>query len=282
MGWLPLSQRTGKKPALTGPYEGVPQWLRNSLLGWVADRFRFEYEGGHINRLERVERKLKVVLSLGDFETRLHGLVNKVLPDDELFLDLIDCLLDELKPYGKDREAAAQLHAYLEEAGSVWTVGLRNNRFYLERRACPEALASAEQAIAPGDAAGQLLASAWNHAYGRNRNPSAAYWDAVRAVEELAGPVITPRDPKPSLGKMVPALRAAPHKWQFILRPSDGNGVEMVATTLDLLWKSQQARHGGNGDGQRLIVSFEEGEAAVQLAVTLVNWLRSGALKLNP
>lgn len=287
MQWLPLSQRTGKKPALTGPYEGVPSWLSQSLTQWTVNRFRYRTslyeERDDTGRLNRAERRLRLELPMGSFDVRLKSLMEKALDDNDVFLDLLDFLLSDLdtNPYGNDVQFAEELAIYLDDAASAWRVVLRDDHFCLERRTSAESMAAAEVAISDGDRAGQLLASAWNAVYGRTPNPGLAYRDAVRAVEAAARPIITPADTAATLGKMVAALRDAPNKWDFALEPKGGHPVEMVETTMSLLWTAQLDRHGTDDAAVPLNVSAEEAAAGVQLAVTLVNWLRSGALKMK-
>jgi hypothetical protein len=48
---------------------------------------------------------------------------------------------------------------------------------------------------------------------------------------------------------------------------------------LDLLWKSQLDRHGTPDETVPLSVSLEEAEATLHLALTLVHWFRTGAIK---
>lgn len=238
MPWLPLSQRTGKKPALTGPYDGIPSWLSHSVTGWSVSRFRYFHSVyGHTEdqqRLDRAERNLRMELPMGSFDARLKALIEKALNDDDVFLDLLDFLLNDLdtNPYGDDPTFAKELDTYLLEAASAWRVATRDGRLCLERVTSPESMAAVDIATSAGDRAGQLLASAWNAVYGRDTNASLAYRDAVRAVEAAARPIITPADSASTLGKMIAALRDAPDKWRFVMEPKGGHSVEMVRTAM--------------------------------------------------
>ena len=49
---------------------------------------------------------------------------------------------------------------------------------------------------------------------------------------------------------------------------------------LDLLWKGQTARHGGQAPTR--METRAEAEMAVTLAVTLVQWSTTGAVRRNP
>lgn len=287
MPWLPLSQRTGKKPALTGPYDGIPSWLSHSVTEWSVSRFRYFHSVyGHTEdqqRLNRAERKLRIELPMGSFDARLKALIEQALDDDDVFLDLLDFLLNDLdtNPHGDDPTFAKELAGYLSEAASAWRVAKRNDRFCLERVSSPESMAAVDIATSAGDRAGQLLASAWNAVYGRETNASLAYRDAVRAVEAAARPIITPADAAATLGKMIAALRDAPDKWTFVMEPKGDQPVEMVQTAMSLLWTAQLDRHGTDDESVPLSVSAVEAEAAVHLAVTLVNWCRNDALRMK-
>jgi hypothetical protein len=209
--------------------------------------------------------------------------MEKALDDDDAFLDLLDFLLSDLdtNPFGNDIKHAEELARCLYEAASVWRVVQREDRFCLERVTSPESMAAVDAAISNGDRAGRLLASAWNAVHGRDRNASLAYRDAVRAVEAAARPIITPSDAASTLGKMIAALRDAPDKWSFVMDPKSGHPVEMVRTAMSLLWTAQLDRHGTDDESVPLSVSAEEAEAAVHLAVTLVDWCRRGALSIK-
>jgi hypothetical protein len=219
---------------------------------------------------------------MGSFDVRLKALMEKALNDDDLFLDLLDFLLNDLdtNPYGDDPGYAQELDGYLSEAASAWRV-VKRDRFCLERVTSIESMAAADIATSSGDRGSQLLASAWNAVFGRDTNPSLAYRDAVRAVEAAARPIITPADPAATLGKMIAALRDSPDKWTFVMDPKGGHAIEMVRTAMSLLWTAQLDRHGTDDETVPLSVSPAEAEAAVHLAVTLVNWLRSDALRMK-
>lgn len=75
--------------------------------------------------------------------------------------------------------------------------------------------AAAEEIARQGTRSGKLLADAWRQAFSMQRDPSASYRCSVRAVEAAAAPVLTPKDPRPSLGKMITTLRDSMQKWKF-------------------------------------------------------------------
>jgi hypothetical protein len=48
---------------------------------------------------------------------------------------------------------------------------------------------------------------------------------------------------------------------------------------MELLWRGQHDRHGTGADDSPTDVSQEEAEAAVQIAVLLVQWFRTGVVQ---
>lgn len=286
MSWKPLSQRSGEKPADVGPFEGVPQWLSHSLTEWCVGRFRQPSSmGGWFqdhDRLNRVERRLKLrSLPSGSFDVRLAALMEEVRADPTLFIDLADLLVSEVDPnsYSEERKYGVLLAKYLDEAGSVWQVVERGGVLSLERRVEAEVVQAADLVIGASDRAGQHLRLAWQAVYGRRKDASTAYREAVRAVEAVAKPVVIPNDSGATLGKMIKAIKDAPQKWEFILRPKAGDSVATVLTTMELLWTAQLDRHGTDDESAPLSVSDLEAESALHLGITLVHWFRIGAFR---
>lgn len=110
------------------------------------------------------------------------------------------------------------------------------------------------------------MTTAWNRLEGRNPDPSGAYREAIRAIECVAKPVITPNDSLATLGKMIGAMRSNPKKWTFVLGTDAGPVADMAA----LVWKSQLDRHGTDDESVPLNVSQEEADAAVHVSIALV------------
>ena len=174
----------------------------------------------------------------------------------------------------------ANLINALEDAGSAYTVAADNRS--LVERVDPTVAAGVEQTIAAAaPTAGTLLRDAWNRTYGLHPDPTAAYHAAVRAVEEVACPLVLPADGAGTLGKVIGNLRQGGHKWSFVLVDRDGaDTVEPLVAMLDRLWTGQISRHGGGkNSGDQ---SQAEAAASVHLAATLVQLLGAGALTRQP
>jgi len=143
---------------------------------------------------------------------------------------------------------------------------------------------TAEQAFQETAAAAEpttaaLLRAAWQHAYKPDPDATTAYREAVRAVEQVACPLVLPNSQKPTLGTVIAHLRDAEHKWELALVDTTDApaSIEPLVSLLDQLWQGQRSRHGGgsNSRDQRP----EEAEAAVHLAVLAVQWLNTGVLR---
>ena len=200
------------------------------------------------------------------------------LQDPVVGLDLLDyclgqCAVDLSDSYF-DIDAGQELEEILIRSGSAWMVGRDpDGRYCLEKRVDPTVEEAARREMKQQSNAAEYLQSAWNYVYGRNPNPSTAYHDAVRAVEAAARPVVTPRDNRATLGKMISALQDKPQKWDTVI-----GDVDTVQKMMETIWKSQSDRHGTDDATKPRNVSQAEAEAAVQMGVTLVQLFRTEAI----
>lgn len=127
------------------------------------------------------------------------------------------------------------------------------------------------------DMAEEKLSQAWDKAYGPDAQPTDAYVAAVRAVEILICPLVSPRSGRATLGTVIRDLRNQGGSWSFAMKHGDGADTSpKVVGVLQLLWKGQNDRH---GSGDYADVSIEEAQAAVLLASTVVGWLAKGMLR---
>jgi hypothetical protein len=150
------------------------------------------------------------------------------------------------------------------------------------RRVDVTVTAAAKAVMSASGRAGQHLAKAWMEVYGRHPDASTAYLEAVRAVEAIGSPVVSPKHPAPTLGTMIADMKNAPAKWTVALKPKAGDPVLMIRETMELLWTAELDRHGTADAKVPLHVSSQEAEAALHLAVTLVHWFHSGAIRSKP
>ncbi len=277
--WRPLSRRDDE--SYDALHEGVPPWLVGSLLDFVETELTYQPANtvGRLpdsEKLKEVERKLRVPLDWSQGGQSALGNIRYNVGDGDYFLNLVDLLLSSV---GKKYEAVG-VERELAEGGSAWTVDLSGDGpFRLLRRVDATVTAAARAVMSASGRAGQHLAKAWNEVYGRNPDPSTAYREAVRAVEAIGSPVISPNNPKATLGTMIADMRNDPKKWVVVLTPSAGDPVMMFRETMQLLWTAELSRHGTADESVPLDVSPSEAEAALHLAVTLVHWFHSGAIK---
>lgn len=174
------------------------------------------------------------------------------------------------------------LSGLLDDAFSVLRVG--PDGVGLERRADAsaesafgEVVRSAEAAAGAGSAAGQLRA-AWGCVHALRPDPVKAYAQAIKAVESAAHALVEPRNTKATLGTMLGHLRSNRGRFSLVIPGPNGNGdVEPLIACLTLLWDGQSSRHGSSRPTRD--ETFEEATMAVHLAVTLVQWFTSGAVR---
>lgn len=197
----------------------------------------------------------------------------------EYFLELINFLLYKLSDTHSPVSEADELRDLLESGGSAWTVRQRATVYRLERRVSAPVSAAAERAMSTPGSAGKLLESAWSATYGRNPNPGEAYDDAIKAVEAAGVGVVSPNNMKATLGTMVRDMKNAPSKWTFTLTTAPHvDATAMVISMMETLWTGQAGRHGAAGP-VHVENSQSETEAALLLAVPLVQWFGTGAIK---
>jgi hypothetical protein len=140
-----------------------------------------------------------------------------------------------------------------------------------------ETVTNAEAAADTGSAAAHLR-SAWECAYALHPDPGKAYSEAIKAVEAAAHAVVLPHDAKATLGSMRGHLRANRSRFALAIRgPDDCGDVGPLLECLSLLWEGQVSRHGSRNPTRQ--ETLEEAVMAVHLAVVLVQWFTSGAVR---
>lgn len=196
----------------------------------------------------------------------------QIRKDDGLTLSVADFLVAKLSSTSHE-VWNEDLEELLSNAGSAWRVGRRLEFAGLERRVPTAVQAASDAVIASAGGAGELLSDAWHAAYGMNPDPEKAYSKAIKAVEEAAKPLVSPKDSIATLGKMVSAMRDQ-KDWALPLRDDEKNpSSDTVVKMMRSLHSGQQQRHGGSGDRPS---TQEEAEAALFLAVPLVQFFHAG------
>lgn len=284
--WRPLFARFDAERAkdYDALHDGVPPWIARSLLTWVS--YQIDYHDQYTPRateehLRELERVLRHPLDWGSGERSASGSLRALFAaDGEIFLSATDHLLANLSHVYDDEEerARGELATILREAGSVWEVTWHGDRHhpFLSRRVLPEAEGVFNAAIAPGDRAADYLRQSWERAFGRDANPDGAYRDAVRALEAVLKPTVSPDNTAATLGTIIRDIRAKPSKFAVRLEPTVGNPVEIFASEFQMLWTAELDRHGTDDETKPLNVSIEQARDAAVRAAALIQVVRSG------
>ena len=188
--------------------------------------------------------------------------------DRDMLLNIADYLL--ASELASEADVAA-LRGFLRDSGSAWEVDEEGRE--LTRRAPPEQHEAYQAAIAPGDAASRHLQDAWRAAWSHHE-PSArdAYDGAVKALESVLKPIVSPTNNRTTLGTIVRDLRKKPAKWDT--RFGGEQTVETLVALLRELWSTQD-RH---GEEEYRTNTLEEAQDAVMIAIAVVGIVRRGFL----
>lgn len=258
--------------------EGIPESANASIYRWITGN-KYESEMMHVPFLINFQNALREDLGLRSETFHRVSAVKEFLHqlDQQTLAYLVDFILSDINTNLPSAKANS-MQDILRSAGAGWAVGPRNGRFGLVKVLPSGVVETAEYVVSQNDQAGGLLQSAWDAAFGINKRPSHAYYDAVRAVEVLSTALISPNDRHATLGKDINVLRNTPAKWSFVLNGSkkEPSSVERVLSLMQLLWHSHSDRHGREDYED---VTVEQSQAAVLLASTLVGWLSQGMLK---
>lgn len=260
---------------------GIPDYMRESVIAW-RQHGRAGYNLADVGFLVRFQTAAKTNLGIKADLTIDNDGLNAYLRnmDHDVFANLIHFVLSELfvSPggTGSSNDRVRQLEAILSTGGSSYTVGKVQSRYGLVERVPAAVADTVEEVISSSGKASSLLSKAWEQAFGMNKNPSHAYYDAVKAVEVLSCPIFSPKDGNATLGKDINVLRNNAGKFEFVMPDSKHNtSLEHVVSMMQLLWHSHTDRH-GSGDYED--VTVDQAQAAVLLSSTLVGWLSKGMI----
>ncbi|MEU9634427.1 MULTISPECIES: hypothetical protein [Streptomyces] len=202
----------------------------------------------------------------------MQSLILQCAQDENLFLDLVDYLLST----GSGGTMASHLESSLSVGGSAWMVSA--DGISLQRRIDESAQLSYELASAPADQASEELKQAWDRAFSRGPDASDAWDHAIKAVEAVLIPLVVPKQEKAQLGHVVGSLRSQGDRWKFVLPGVKmDHSVAPLVSMLDALWPNPDRHANGANRKPRL----EEAQAAVHLAVNIVQWARGDVLSLR-
>ena len=252
--------------------EGVPDGLRNSLLGVFDDYF---LRRGRVN-VERTEHLAR--LTERELPQYLGSLRELVSHDSELLLDAIDHALQHPRPDPQPSVLLEKVLSYLDDARSVYdVVQIDGLKCELVWRQPPELTEIVAKVTSDRSRASDHLRRAWSHAFARPPDPSAACIEATKAVEAAARATIEPNNPKATLGTMLKVVEAKPEKWTTAFKSSDVGSLETVISMMRMTWMRGHLRHGN--PEEPIDVSTEQCEMIVHTAALLVHWFSSGRIK---
>jgi hypothetical protein len=188
---------------------------------------------------------------------------------------------------GRLRRLRGELVQLLNDALSLLRVradgrGLERRASIAAEAAFEAAAGSAEAAAGAGSAAAHLR-GAWRCVYALHPDPVKGYSEAIKAVEAAAHSVLMldPRNPRnrmATLGTMRRDLEDNLNQFSLVIGGPDGRGdAGPLFGCVTLLWQGQTSRHGSMRPTRP--ETLEEAVMAVHLAVMLVQWFTSGAVR---
>ncbi len=282
MPWIP---RVG--PSAQTLHPGVPPWLEEPLQRWAdmallslsvlrPDPLAYPLQQ-HRSPIANALQEFDLLTHRAEPLAKVHETngarsLRAALREDDDWLEYIDFLaykMREASVVGHTR--IHELKQLLTDAGSEWTVGEKDGHSTLVKRVHSGVVDSARAVMTSQGASGVLLTEAWTALYGTNPDPEEAYEKAIKAVEEAGAEKVAPNDAHATLGKMISQTRD--QRWVLPLSSADAS---VPTAMMRALWQSQESRHGGNSYRKP---TLEEAEAAVLLAVPLVQWFRSGVFR---
>ena len=265
-----LAGRAREEVLLTGVPDHLVGALRDWLTGMIWGRHGSDHE---LCREVALRLRLSAAFS-GSYAEALTETSGMSL------LEVVDAVIYCRHRDGLDT-GGDELAMILEQAGSAYSVnpfgyGLVQRVDATVEQAVGQAVRSAP------DTARDLLQRAWQHAYGISPDPSAAYREAVRAVETVLVPLVSPANSRASLGTVVADLTNQQAKWELVLVDTHDQpgGIEHLVGLLRQLWFGQRSRHGGGANSRDQ--TQPEAEAAVHLAALAMHWVSTGAVRRKP
>jgi len=277
--WMPLSVRRNQQSEFS-LVDNVPQFMRHGIKEWIQQA---------INGDNRLVALMALELRIDELSDNIDNFypddaviacIQRSGPwdmyDESMALDVIDWLL------GHGCGDAQSLEHVLKAADHVLRVSPDGSR--LVERIEPTLWDEYEQVTQPDDQVSQYMQEAWALAFGRDPNLSDAWGRAIKAIETLLKPIVSPKNKKATIGSMTSELRQAPDKWECKLPDRVYNvngeinskrGIEVFVDALATIGY-QPDRHGSD---QPQDVDEATARSVLFLATTVVGWLRDGTLR---
>jgi hypothetical protein len=245
--------------------KGVQPHMRQPMLGWLEESCADYLTQGY---WELMAQMLQIDYTGTRPQQAIIGALNK---DNDLLLDLVDARLQ----LGEAWRHHDNLDRILFLAGSGWR--LNEDKDGLEevvddsvRQATMAAIKEAEES------ASQHLKNAWSETHGRDRNPTHAHAEMIRAVESAARPVVTPKDLKATLGTIYRQMETQGSLYTTAGASDANDGVAGIVAMMKTLWEQQTDRHGAN---PTVPATQERVEFLLPVAAALVHAFSTGAVR---
>jgi hypothetical protein len=268
-----VTSREGR-PALDGPHNGVPDYLRRPLIRWLENVYTLTPDtlapAMDEASLERLAALLRIDLRGTDGYGMFIGILAWTDDDDERLLDVIHYTLQIPTRRPKMWNELEVLLAY---GGSTWTATGKG----LQRRVNATVMEAFNAVTAVADSASGHLALAWAGAYGRHPYPASAWHHSIKALEASLRNVVCPNNPTATLSHVIDELKTGQWKLEVRGRARDYT-VEPLVRMLEVVWPDPN-RHGS--DAPELPATREEACAVVQLAMAISQWARDGQILRN-
>lgn len=261
--------------------DGVQPWMRTDIGSWLVKALTISSGSSSKKDMDLVrdyDRRARSVDPLARYlGLGTTTLENHLYNDQTLYIRFLDFLVwSKSQQLDANLAFLTQLDDALEAGGSRWKIGTRRGVPGLEQRV-PEGVQQAAEAAmqAPGHA-GTLLSEAWHAAFGVDPDFEKAYSKAVKAVEAAVIPVVSPKNASATLGTVLGQMRSD-SDWGLDLTKehTTHTSAHVVLGMAQALWTGQADRHAGNTYTPS---TQAEAEAAVFLAVPLIQWFSSGAV----
>lgn len=279
VNWIPPNADPSDLATL---HEGIPPWMVRPFAAWFTSAMTYRVESSTRKRIEWVQefdtRTRRESPLAGEFASYGPGHLLSRLGTNELLIHFLDFLVYKLARNGEE-ERNNRLEVIFADAGSAWRVGQRLGNAGLERRVPQGVVEAAESVMTTSGTAGSLLSEAWRSLYGHSPDYEDAYEKAIKAVEEAGVHIVCPNNAKATLGTMARDMENQ-EDWALPLgEDSKHPSRDAIYKMVQSLWAGQESRHGGNGYRKP---TPEEAEAAVLLAVPLVQWFIAGTVARRP
>lgn len=265
-GFRTLRERMAGPP---DPNEVLPQnvlpHMRQPLISWVEESCpQYELNGAWTV----LAQMLKIDYTNAQPYSAIIDALNR---DNDLLLDLVDARLKLSKAHRDNN----RLRTVLALAGSGWTLNAAGDA--LEQVVDETVHQAAQEAVDKAEAsAGQHLKLAWAATHSRDRNPTLAHAEMIRAVESAARPVLTPNDLKATLGTLIGQLNSQASLHTTAGASAANGGVAALVSMMQMLWQQQTDRHGAN---PTIPATQERVEFLLPVAAALVHAFSTGAVR---